>query len=190
MTAEGISDKPYLPYTGMMLNKTAMTAAHTMLSDAKKAVGGKAVTVDAAYNRIVYGGNESEAYKSGLVIFLSDNSSESGAYVALGQDYKSWLNANAAKYGFINDFEDAYRYVGEVHAKYISENEITLADYIEFLKKNTNAEKAITVKLGDAEYSVYYAAGNAGDTVKVPAEAQYTVSGTNEGGVIITVKTK
>ena len=191
MTAEGISDKPYLPYLGMMLNKTAMTAAHNMLSDAKKGVaGGKAITVDAAHSKIVHGGSQTEEYNTGLVLFLSDNASEKDSYKKLGNDYIAWFNSNAAKYGFIKSFDDAYRYVGEVHANYITENKITLADYIEFLKNNTSAEKAITVKLGDAEYSVYYAEGKAGDTVKVPSTAEYTVSGTNEGGVIVTVKTK
>jgi hypothetical protein len=42
--------------------------------------------------------------------------------------------------------------------------------------------------VGGAEYSVYYVACEAGDTIKVPAHGNYTVSGTNEGGVIVTFK--
>ena len=188
MELDGITEKEYLPYKGMMLNKTAMAAAHSMLTAAKNNVGGKPITIDAAFDRIVYGGNDTEGYNTGLMLFLSDNTSESGKYVELGSDYVSWLKDNAAKYGFIESFEDAYRYVGEVHAKHMSEQNLTLAQYIEYLKENTDATKALTIKVGNDTYSVYYAEGKAGDTIKVPKTEEYTVSGTNEGGVIVTVK--
>ena len=188
MVLDGITDKPYLPYKGMKLTKEAMKAAHNMLSDAKKNIGSAAITIDAAFGRIAYGGDDAEGYKTGLLMFLSDNTSDSGAYVKLANEYSHWLKTNAAKYGFINAFDDAYRYVGIVHATYMSEEELSLADYIEYLKKNTDSSKALTVKVGDTTYSVYYAKGGEGETVKVPAKGEYTISGTNEGGVIITLK--
>ena len=189
MAAAGSEVKEYLPYKGMMLNKTAMEAAHKMLSDAKKAVGGDAVTIDAAFDRVVYSGSESEeGFKTGLLMFLSDFTSDSGAYVALSDEYASWFKSNCAKYGFINSSDDAYRYVGKVHAKYITDSEITLAEYVEYLKKNTDPTKALTIKVDNTEYAVYYVEGEAGDTVKVPATESYTISGTNDGGVVVTVK--
>ena len=189
MTLEEITEKNYLPYKGMMLNKTAMENAHKLLTELRASVtDAKPVTVDAAFDRIVYGGSETEGYNTGLLIFLSDNSSDSGSYKPLGEAYKTWLNNNAAKYGFVNDFEDAYRYVGEVHASYMTSKKLSLADYIAYLKKNTNEEKALTVKVNGIEYSVYYVSCEAEDTIKVPAKGTYTISGTNEGGVIITAK--
>lgn len=189
MTLEGTSEKNYLPYKNMMLNKTAMENAHKLLTDLRNGVtNAKPVTVDAAFDRIVYGGSETEGYKTGLLIFLSDNSSDSGSYVALKEEYKTWLNSNAAKYGFVNDFEDAYRYVGEVHASYITTKKLSLASYVDYLKKNTNVEKPLTIKVDGAEYMVYFVSCNAGDVIKVPAGMSYTVSGTNDGGVVVTVK--
>lgn len=179
----------YVPWKVMSLSKLAMPSVHAMLTAAKTEVGEKPLTIDAAYNTI-YHSEQSPEYKTALLIYISDFDSTQSTRVEPSNAYRSWFDNNAAKYGFIESFEDAYRYVGEVHAKYITENEITLADYIEYLKKNTDCEKAITIKLGDAEYSVYYAEGNTGDTVKVPANAEYSMSGTNDGGVIITAKTK
>ena len=189
MEEENISEKNYLPYKGMMLNKTAMENAHKLLTDLRVGVtGAKPVTIDAAFDRIVYGGNEIEGYKTGMLIFLSDNSSDSGNYVALGEDCKTWLDSNAAKYGFVNDFEDAYRYVGTVHASYMATKKLSVADYVDYLKKYTSDERPLIVKVGGAEYLVYFVSCEAGDVIKVPAELDYTVSGTNDGGVVITAK--
>jgi hypothetical protein len=189
MKKENVSEKNYLPYKGMMLNKTAMENAHKLLTDLRSGVtGAKPVTIDAAFDRIVYGGKDTEGYKTGMLIFLSDNSSDSGSYAPLGDDCRSWLNSNAAKYGFVNDFEDAYRYVGNVHASYMTTKKLSVASYVEYLKENTNADKALTVKVGGEEYIVYFVPCEAGDVIKVPADMGYTVSGTNNGGVVITAK--
>ena len=189
MRNENVSEKNYLPYKGMMLNKTAMENAHKLLTDLRSGVtGAKPVTIDAAFDRIVYGGNDTEGYKTGMLIFLSDNSSDSGSYVPLSDDCRSWLNSNAAKYGFVNDFEDAYRYVGNVHASYMTTKKLSVASYVDYLKENTNADKALTVKVGGEEYIVYFVPCEAGDVIKVPADMGYTVSGTNNGGVVITAK--
>ena len=177
----------YLPYKGMMLNKAAMEQAHKMLTDAKKAIAGESITIDAAFDRVVYGGVDTEGYNTGLLMFLSDFTSDSGAYVKISSDYSEWLKANAAKYGFVNSFEDAYRYVGVTHATYMAENKLSLADYINFLKKNHSADQKM-LQIGD--YGVYYVSCKAGDSINVPANNEYTISGTNEGGVIVTVKLK
>jgi len=173
-----------------MLNKTAMENAHKLLTNLRAGVeDSKAVTIDAAFDRIVNGGAETEGYNTGLLMFLSDNASDSGNHIALGEDYKAWLDDNAAKYGFVNEFEDAYRYVGVAHAKYIADEKLSLAEYVELLKKNTSNEKGLTTKDAEGnEYYVYYVSAKAGETIKVPASNEYTVSGTNEGGVIVTVK--
>lgn len=179
----------YVPWKAMSLSKLAMPSVHAMLTAAKAEVKANPLTIDGAYT-VIYHSPASPEYATALLIYLSDFDSTQNSRVEPSAAYRSWLDENAAKYGFIKSFEDAYRYVGEVHAKYMTDEKLTLASYISFLKDNTSSEKAISVKLGDAEYSVYYAEGKAGDTVKVPSTAEYTVSGTNEGGVIITVKTK
>jgi len=177
----------YIPWKVMKMSKLAMPSIHAMLTAAKNEVGAKPLTIDAAYDTI-YHSEKSPEYNTALLIFLSDFDSTQHTRVEPSAEYRSWLEKNAAKYGFIESFEDAYRYVGEVHAKHMSEQNITLAEYIEYLKTNTDATKALTVKVGNDTYSVYYAEGAAGDTIKVPSTEEYTISGTNEGGVIVTVK--
>lgn len=177
----GTTEKgPYYCMNNVQLSPAAIAAAHDLLVAAEKSVKEDDLLVKYAYD-----GDDGQTaeYKTGLLMFLTNYDEEK-----LPENYAKWIDDNAAKYGFIESFEDAYRYVGEVHAKYMTEEKVSLADYINFLKKNTHAEKAITVKLDGVEYAVYYAEGKAGDTIKVPATAEYTVSGTNEGGVIVTVK--
>ena len=65
---------------------------------------------------------------------------------------------------------------------------LSVASYVDYLKENTNADKALTVKVGGEEYIVYFVPCEAGDVIKVPADMGYTVSGTNNGGVVITAK--
>ncbi len=185
------ANKDYIPYKGMSLSKVAMEAAHNMLTDAKAAVGGKAITVDGAFGYVVNGDATTEEYNTAMLMLLSDYNSEAGAYVALSNAYSKWFDANAAKYGFIESFDDAYRYVGEAHAKYMSDGQLTLEQYIDYLKGNTSYDKVLNIKLDDGtEYTVYYVTAKAGDTIKVPTESEgdYTLSGTNEGGVIVTLK--
>ncbi len=192
MTLEGIplekSNNKYIPYKPMQLEISAMVAAHKMLCAAKDAVGEKAVTIDAAYGYIIYTGVETDEYNTGMLMFLSDYSSETGAYVALSDAYSKWFDKNAVNYGFIESFEDAYRYVGVAHAKYMTDADFTLAEYIEHLKTNTNYEKMLVVEIDDVKYASYYVACTADDEIKVPANNEYVISGTNEGGVVITVK--
>ena len=190
MALEGTTDKNYLPYKGMMLNETAMEAAHKLLTALKAGVtDAEAVTVDAAFDRVVNGGSDTEGYNTGLLMYLSDYTSDSGNHVALKDDYKAWLDNNAASYGFVNAFEDAYRYVGVAHAKYIADEGISLADYVKLLKNNTNNEKGLEITGADgAKYYVYYVSCEQGDTINVPANNEYSISGTNDGGVVVTVK--
>ena len=184
---------PYIPYKGMQLSLPAMESAHKMLSDAIADVKQKPIVIDGTYGTIYHGGADVEEFKTGLLMYLSDYASEVNKHVAMSGEYKNWFNNNASKYGFIESFEYGYRYVGKVHAKVISgdKNIKSLADYIAYLKENTNVGKTIEVELDGATYKVYYIPCKAGETIKVPADtANTTLSGTNEGGIIVTVKVK
>ena len=180
----------YIPYKDMKLSLPAMAAAHNMLTAAKEATGERPVTIDGAYGYFANGEDRVE-YKSGLTLFISDYDSESGAYVALSDAYRVWLEQNAASYGFVESFEDGYRYVGLPHAKYMTDKKLSLADYINYLKENTDCDRALKINCADGEYMVYkYDCAKAGDVIKVPVNAEYTLSGTNDGVVIVTYKVK
>lgn len=117
---------------------------------------------------------------------------ESGTY--------NWLFENCHKYGFvirypadkteitgISDYTDYFRYVGVAHATYMTEHDLCLEEYIDFIKDYTD-DKPLKVNGADGRYyEVWYVAVDGSATVKHPTNYAYTVSGTNDGGVVVTV---
>ena len=174
----------------MKLTQEAMEALHTMLVDAEKAVGKDMLCIDSCYGYT----DEStkEEYNTAQLVFLAGIVSATEPNIELPKEYRKWFDENAAKYGFIESFEDGYRYVGVAHAKAINDSKDinSLADYIEYLKENTSVDKTIEIEVDGTTYKSYYVSCKKGDTIKVPKDAEYTISGTNEGGVIVTVKVK
>ena len=182
--------KNYIPWRAMRFSQPAMAEAHKMLTAAKAAVNpNKPVTIDATYDTIKHGSSTYE-YNTAMLMLLSDYDSTGETRVPLSEEYRAWFDEHAAEYGYIESFEDAYRYVGKVHAQTINGNsEInTLELYINFLKENTNEHNVFRPE--GSNYAIYYVACQEGGTIKVPKDAEYTISGTNEGGVIVTVKVK
>ena len=113
-----------------------------------------------------------------------------------------WILQNCAKYGFILRYPEGkknitghnasaahFRYVGIPHAAYITENGITLEEYVALLK-GYSLQKPLKITVGDQKYSVYYVASQGeSSTVPVPSfttSVPYTVSGNNVDGFIIT----
>ncbi len=168
--------------SAMKLTKEAMAAAHNMLVAAEAAVQKDDILISFTYG---YNEADSEEFNTALMFVLANYDGE-----AIDAEYTKWIDSNAESYGFVKTFEGAaYRYVGVEHAKYITDEKITLADYIAYLKENTNHEKGLQLKGADGEtYYVYYVTAKSGEPIKVPAKDSYTISGTNEGGVIVTVK--
>lgn len=183
---------PYYAYNEHFLNTEAMAAVHNMLTDAESAVGLDDLMIQHAYGK--HDGTNEE-YNTAQLIHLSIYNGEK-----LVEDYSNWLNTNAVKYGFITRFENGYRYVGTVHAKHMVDKDLGLEEYVEYLKANTSHTSPLSIKVsGGSVYYVYYVAAAAGDTINVPVRTEnsdgsmkydYTISGTNEGGVVVTVKVK
>lgn len=187
----------YVTYGKLGLAEIAVAQAHNMLVDAKDAVDQSSIYVDAGYTvQLPEGHSKIVEYQTGLLIHLADHDSEpeQGTEIELSKEYRKWLDENAAKYGFIESFEDSYRYVGVAHAAAISGSKDfeTLEDYIKYLKENTSVDKTLEIEVDGDTYKSYYVSCKAGDTIKVPdVDAdEITISGTNEGGVIVTVKVK
>lgn len=115
-----------------------------------------------------------------------------------GRGVYSWLNRHAHEYGYIVRYAEEksaltgvdyepwhFRYVGKPHAYLITQRGFCLEEYIEFLKGYCFGEKHLLVTDGDRrKYEIYYAEGT---KVPVPKEGEYTVSGNNESGFIVTV---
>lgn len=120
-------------------------------------------------------------------------------------DY-SWIENNAAYYGFVlrypEDKEDItgvkydvthYRYVGLPHSAVMKQKNLCLEEYLEEIKTNKFEQNPLKIGIGDdSSYEVYYIPIEEDDTTKiaVPKDKEYTISGNNYDGFIVTVKTK
>lgn len=127
-----------------------------------------------------------------------------GDYDGTG-DYE-WINENCAHYGLILRYpEDKtditkinfepwhYRYVGQPHAFYIYQQKLVLEEYIELLKQHDVNNMLEIVNWDGKVYKTYYIPANKDEKttyVLVPPDTEYTISGNNKDGFIITIDTK
>lgn len=74
-----------------------------------------------------------------------------------------------------------FRYVGEIHAQYMTEHKLVLEEYIDMLKKSGgyNFDK------GDRTYTVRYELLK-DNQLQLPKDEEYEISSDNTGGYIIT----
>ncbi len=134
-----------------------------------------------------------------------------GDELASNEEVWRWVKSNAHKYGFIDRYPDAkkditgvyhdftminkgrpthFRYVGYPHAYYMNENNLCLEEYLSLLCANYSYEGEHLTFTGDdgISYEVYYVKSEGTQTeVPVPKNYEYTVSGDNMNGFIVTV---
>ena len=82
-----------------------------------------------------------------------------------------------------------FRYVGVPHAAYMTENSLCLEEYLEQLKSYT-LQQPLDYEAGGKSYCIYYVpAEKSGSTdVSVPTDKEYSISGNNMDGFIVTVE--
>jgi D-alanyl-D-alanine carboxypeptidase len=109
-----------------------------------------------------------------------------------GVEKYDWIYSNAYKYGFVNIDDPAaseeggsglFRYVGVAHATYMKTKKLQLSTYLEQLR-STTPDAPLLTKVGKITYASYYL--SADGEILVPTEHEYTVSGNNTDGYIIT----
>lgn len=141
-------------------------------------------------------------YHTGRTIdlFRFNESGDSAFMFFSAEGQCEWFAENSGRFGFIVRYPAGkdeitgeksrtytYRYVGAPHAQYINENNLCLEEYIDLVKTHTN-ESQLTVKVNDHTYGVYYIAADADKVdVPVPTQKEYTVSGNNADGFVVTV---
>lgn len=125
----------------------------------------------------------------------SQNYTGSGKY--------SWINENCGNYGFILRYSGYkaditgiadepwhYRYVGAPHANIIKEKEFCLEEYIDYLR--TYDFESGHLEFTDADggqYEIYFVKASKGVTdIPVPRDNEYSISGNNVDGYVITIK--
>lgn len=121
----------------------------------------------------------------------------------------SWIKANAYRQGFVDRYPEGkeqttgvdhdwatstpsthIRYVGYAHAYYMTQNKLCLEEYLSLLSANYSYEgEHLTIAGDDGNaYEVYYVKSEGDKTaVPVPADFEYTVSGDNMNGFVVTV---
>ena len=204
-----------LPYkinglTTLKLDKVALENIHVMLVDLKAATGKNDTIISTGYKSDVM-----DEYSTGKLVALKaydSNSVETFLSEEHNADIRNWLENNAHKYGFIqrypagkeditgvSNYPHCYRYVGVAHATYIKEHNLCLEEYVEMLEKSKpSIEKPLLIGTKNGAYAVYYYASNGASTdVQIPVSNPtpagtennpYTISATNYGGIIVTVK--
>lgn len=117
-------------------------------------------------------------------------------------DFK-WIYDNAYKYGFIVRYPDDcecgmhenttervhLRYVGVEHAYYMKTNNLCLEEYVSLLREQYKfSGEHLTFTVDGKSYEIYYYASSGSRThVPVPKNDEYTISGNNMDGFIVTV---
>ena len=156
-------------------------------------------------------------HHTGLAMDLSFYTKD-GASVAIEEhEFGAWIDAHCAEYGFILRYPSEkiditkigyeswhYRYVGIPHAAIMTNRNLCLEEYIDEIKKYTpdtnflwvqpdNSVAAVSPDAAPSEgYFVYYVPQTGDETeVRIPRGnlfQNYTISGNNTDGFIVTVK--
>lgn len=140
-------------------------------------------------------------HQSGLCVDIKIwNSDKAATSLLKAEEPYKWIIDNAHKYGFIQRYPEGktsitgvaaepghFRYIGVAHATAMKQNNAScLESYIDFLKNYTfdSEHLMVTCDNGD-EYEIYYSASL---EVHVPTDKEYTISGNNVDGFIVTIK--
>lgn len=148
------------------------------------------------------------SHQLGTVIDVKLSTGGQPTTVASNAVVAEWLRTNACKYGFIVEYEPTVdeaghksghgsdevipstqlRYVGVAHATYIQANNLTFDAYLAKVR-TASSEKPLTFKAGESSYAVYFVEATGENfTASLPTNYNYTISGNNVDGVIVTVE--
>lgn len=120
-----------------------------------------------------------------------------------GKGIYEWITKNCSQYGFVVRYTDEkkyktgigdepwhLRYVGEPHSEIMTELNLCLEEYLEYIKVYRYYTNPLQENRGPgSNYSIYYVP-TTGELTKVPVPKAkaYTISGNNQDGYIVTVR--
>lgn len=181
--------------------EAAVDALHAMIGDFYAESGDDNIILANAYDSSKAETQE-DLFKLGTVFSLEhyvnyDEDPQNKQSISGFEKYE-WIYNNAHKYGFILVGERAtdaaqdgqaaagsntFRYVGVAHSTYIESKNLSFEAYINLLKTKAY-DSPLTQKAGGDSYVIYYIAS--GSPAYVSSKYEYTVSGDNASGYIIT----
>lgn len=204
----------YIKDTSIDLTPTVISAINTMFADYKAHSGKADILINAAYRTLedqtemlAAKGPEIAAnpgfseHHSGLAFDICIYSD--GVYKTFADEgHYVWIPENCKKYGFVRRYPEGkteitgivfepwhYRYVGVPHSYYMTENQLTLEEYIDHLRYYTLLGDHLIIDAGGDEYEVYFVPAEEGTTtLYVPLDKEYTVSGNNVDGFVVAAK--
>lgn len=181
-----------------LLNSTALTSFNKLMEAYFAATANKEIMVNDGY-LAKNAPKSTEESSCGLSIQLHLNKANGGfGYITNTSPY-SWLYDHMADYGYILRYPEGkedltgntatdtvIRYVGTPHAKYMTEYNLCLEEYLTQMKEKYEYGKGM---LHYDDHIIYYVPANltGSTTVLVPNKEDYTISGNNIDGFIITV---
>lgn len=142
-------------------------------------------------------------YHTGYALAFSLFTKDGTVMDFTGTDDCEWLLRNCNRYGFVLRYPEGksditgyqnqpyhLRYVGKPHAYLMRLKDYCLEEYLEYVSHYTFGGSHIQVTDNENQkYEIYYVPAEEGTTnVPVPMEQEYTISGDNHNGFIVTVK--
>lgn len=142
------------------------------------------------------GGSE---HHTGLAVDFSllHADGSSGDYDGSGE--YAWINENCQDYGWAVRYQEGkeaftgiwdepwhFRYVGVPHAVEMARRGLCLEEYIELLRQYPFDGEHLTIECAAGTYEVWYCPGSA---AYVPDSGEWSVSGNNVDGLVVTCKT-
>lgn len=201
---------------GLQLAGRILEPLYRMISDCNAELGVDNTGVTSAYRTREYqenvynqyveaGGVEyAEAYVSdpGFSEHHTGLSLDMGIYYHDGSEGQftdsnnaAWMDEHCQEYGFIRRYKEDkvsitgikneawhFRYVGVPHATYMNANNLCMEEYIGFLRNSTSKESPVTITCSTGTYLVYATK----ERNMVEPEGEYTISGDNIDGYIVT----
>lgn len=187
----------------IMLNSQAATDLNALMAAYNKATGLSDCMVYAGSQQYL----EPESFcpdafaesSSGLTVDLAIQ----GIYNTLeydGADEEAWVINNCANYGFVVRYPSDkigvtgqagckwhLRYVGGVHSAVMQQYNFCLEEYVQYLKSYTLETTPLSFNLDGMNYEIYYVPSmGETTTISVPVSGDYSISGNNMDGFIVT----
>lgn len=140
-------------------------------------------------------------HHTGLAVDIGITAPGGGAETFRKDGDYAWVVENCYKYGLVNRYDETkreitgimdepwhYRYVGVPHAQVMYSQNLCLEEYIDSLKYYSYKGDHLKVAADNGkDYEIYYVNGKFRSGVPVPKNYDYTISGNNVDGFVVTV---
>lgn len=194
--------------TSIQGSKRMLTALNEMLCAFYSKTNLSTVMVTDIYNTATERGKPCFEHESGLAVDFQLCLKDEGTYPPFtGEGEYSWFSRYSYQFGFIERYSGEktnvtgveavpyhFRYVGKPHAEIMMYNDLTLEDYIEYIKQYSVSAPLSFESEDGSRYAIFYVEKSDEKTTNIPIprdedDIEYVcdISGDNRSGYIVTV---